>query len=241
MLMAAHNPVMVARDRVLGARAIADGPRSANVIVMDDGLQNPHLAKDLTFAIVDGARGFGNGLVMPSGPLRAPLAAQFSKVDAIIINHAVAEMTSSHVAAQLRQTFTGPVLDASITQSSGDTWDGKTVVAFAGIGVPERFFSHLEKLGAVVAERVPYPDHHRYSDADADTLLSLARRHAATLVTTAKDKVRLMGHGGQLDELDRSTSVLSIRMTLADRDQLRLDALLDGVFSRRPVPAISAY
>jgi tetraacyldisaccharide 4'-kinase len=234
-LMAAHAPVMVARDRVAGARAILAGPHKVTVILMDDGLQNPHLAKDFTVAVVDGARGFGNGLVMPSGPLRAPLAAQFARVDAIVINHASDTSHVSPVGEDLRRVFTGPVLDAGLEVVDAAAWAGTSVIAFAGIGVPQRFFATLEALGANLVACCPYPDHHAFSDADAGRLLELARTSNATLVTTSKDKARLTGAVGRLGDLDRAVSALHVRMVVAPSDRVRLDALISGLLaSQRP-------
>ncbi len=131
LLLAAAHPTLVARDRAAGARAIAEGPVSADVIIMDDGLQNPGVAKDLTIAVVDGARGIGNGRVIPAGPLRAPLDFQLTLVDAVVVNRGLADNVNggagggtlaSNFADRLRHDFEGPVLDACIAPSGATDW-----------------------------------------------------------------------------------------------------------------------
>lgn len=233
LLLAAHHPTLVARDRATGARAIVESPTSPDVIIMDDGLQNPSVAKDLTIAVVDGARGIGNGRVIPAGPLRAPLAFQLTLVDAVVINRGT-EGGASGFADHLRTDFEGPVLDARIAPSGDTSWlTGAPVVAFAGIGVPERFFSTLRALGARLADAIAFPDHHAFTPADATRLLDLAREHGATLVTTEKDRVRLAGPDEPLATLRGAARALPIRMTLEARDEGRLAALIEGAVGRR--------
>lgn len=242
LLLAAARPTLISRDRAAGARAIAAGtsgqpnPATVDVIIMDDGLQNPGLAKDLTIAIVDGARGIGNGRVIPAGPLRAPLGFQLDLVDAIVINRgsrADGNASGSDFAAKLRHDFEGPVLEARIVPGGAADWLASTpVVAFAGIGVPERFFATLATLDAVPVAKVAYPDHHTFTAADARHLIDLARAHGATLVTTEKDRVRLAGGEGPLGELYRLARALPIRLELDARDKGRLAALIEGAIGR---------
>ena len=124
---------------------------------MDDGLQNPSLAKDLTIAVIDGARGIGNGLAIPAGPLRAPLDFQLEITDAILVNGGEAD---APVAEWLRHRFVGSVLRASVTPAEDSGWlKGQRVVAWAGIAAPQRFFAMLRSLGAEVVETVPFRDH----------------------------------------------------------------------------------
>ncbi|MFN3745248.1 MAG: tetraacyldisaccharide 4'-kinase [Hyphomicrobiaceae bacterium] len=239
LLLAAAHPTLICRDRAAGARAIAAGARggrSADVIIMDDGLQNPGLAKDLSLAIVDGARGIGNGRVIPAGPLRAPLDFQFGLVDALVINggSATGDGTGqSDFAARLRRDFDGPVLEARIVPGGAIDWLAPPVVAFAGIGVPDRFFATLAALGADPVARVAFPDHHDFTAADATRLLDLARPRGATLVTTEKDRARLAGGDGPLAELYAQTRALPIRLKLDVRDESRLTALIDGAVGRK--------
>ena len=155
LLLARTAPTLIARDRGAGARAVEAMPGPASVIVMDDGLQNPSLAKDLAIAMVDGSRGLGNGLVIPAGPLRAPLEFQLGLADAIVVNGAG---TGDRVAEWLRHRFNGPVLRSSTVVAGDATWlQGQRVVAWAGIGSPQRFIAMLETQGAEVVERVIFP------------------------------------------------------------------------------------
>lgn len=239
LLLAATAPTMVSRDRAAGARAIVATGASHGAIVMDDGLQNGALAKDLTIAVVDGRRGIGNGLVMPAGPLRAPLAFQLALVDAVVVNApAGSDPTppAGSFATWLRTHFGGPVMDAE-TRPVGDTgWiAGAATIAYSGIGAPERFFRLLESLGATIARRHAFADHHAFTEGEARRLLAEAKASGATLCTTRKDIVRLPDHGW-LGELKAASRVLDIGLQLAARDALRLQSLIDALFAvRRPV------
>lgn len=236
LLLARAAPTQLARDRRAGALAIESGPYPATLIVMDDGLQNPALAKDLTIAVVDGGRGVGNGFVIPAGPLRAPLEAQLERTDVVLVNErsGSGEVAASPVADWLRRRFAGPVLRA-VTVPSGDaSWlRGLRVVAWAGIGAPQRFFALLAALGADVAAGMPYRDHHTLAEAEAQELLELARWHGASLVTTEKDMARLAGADGALAELAGASRALGIELRLAPAEAERLSVLVDAAL-RRP-------
>lgn len=237
LVLAAAHPTLVCRDRAIGARSIVEGPVAVDVIIMDDGLQNPGVAKDLTVAVIDGARGIGNGRVIPAGPLRAPIAFQLTLVDAVVVNRGTTggeSAPANDFADRLRHDFEGPVLDATITPSGAIEWLADApVVAFAGIGVPDRFFATLRAHGARLADAITFPDHHAFTPADAARLLGRARDLRATLVTTEKDQVRLAGLGGPLAELRDATHTLPVRMKLDARDESRLVALIEGALGRR--------
>lgn len=250
LLLARAAPTLIARDRRAGAIAIETAPEDYSVIVMDDGLQNPALVKDLTLAVVDARRGMGNGHVIPAGPLRAPLEVQLPLTDAIVLNGPPA-VTSAEQPGQdddvetalgkggnsatrlatLRREFPGPVL-AARTQAAGDlSWlAGQPVIAFAGIANPERFFSLVESCGGRILERHAFKDHHSFSEEDAHRLLAVARAAGASLVTTEKDHVRLCGAGTNVGELARRARVLAIRLVFEDGDE-RAQALLAGALS----------
>jgi tetraacyldisaccharide 4'-kinase len=244
LLLAAARPTLISRDRAAGARAIAAGTAAGSavdVIIMDDGLQNPGLAKDLTLAIVDGARGIGNGRVIPAGPLRAPLDFQLDLVDAIVVNRGAQRgvpALSDDFAERLRHDFDGPVLEARIVPGGATDWLASApVVAFAGIGVPDRFFATLSTLGVEPAATVVFPDHHAFTQADANRLIDLARVHSATLVTTEKDRARLSRSDGPLAELHALARALPIRLEFEARDENRLIALIEGAIGRRATTA----
>lgn len=180
LLLAAVAPTFVGADRAAGAQAaIANG---ATVIVMDDGLQNPGLVQDLPLLVIDGAAGFGNGRVIPAGPLREPVAAGAARCRAAVLIGPDATGAAAGLPI--------PVLQAALVPDATGL-AGRRVVAFAGIGRPSKFFATLAQTEAVIVGQASYPDHHRYRPAE---LASLARRAAsldATLVTTPKDAVRL--------------------------------------------------
>ncbi|AWN47768.1 tetraacyldisaccharide 4'-kinase [Methylobacterium terrae] len=188
LLLARAAPAIVARDRVAGARAcVAAG---ADVVVMDDGLQNPSLAKALVLAVFDGAVGLGNGRAFPAGPLRAPAAAQWPRIDAAL---AIGDgAPGERVLAQARALGL-PALRGRLAPDpeAAATLGGRPVLAFAGIGRPEKFFSTLRDLGADLRETRAFPDHHAFTAAEAESLAVEAARRGLLLVTTEKDRVRL--------------------------------------------------
>ena len=229
LLLARQAPTLVSRDRANGAKAIETGERPADVIVMDDGLQNPSLQKDLSLAVVDGRRGLGNGRVIPAGPLRAPLDFQFGLTDAIVVNEPHdGEVGAAPTADWLRRRFPGPVLSASVQPIESVAWlNNAAVVAFAGTGAPQRFFDLLRRCGADVVHAVPFPDHHPFGEADAQRLMDLASAASATLVTTEKDLARMGASGGQVGRLKAMSRVLPITMSFGERDAVRLKTLLE--------------
>lgn len=232
LLLARYAPVVISRDRVQGARAIAAAHASlprATVIVMDDGIQNPALAKNLTIAVVDASRGTGNGRCIPAGPLRAPLAAQLPLVDAILLNQgsdAAAAPAASTLA--LVAAVSCPVLSALVAPAAGLEWlQAASVVAYAGIGVPQRFFATAAACGARLREQVSFPDHHAFTDADAQRLLALAHSTGSLLLTTEKDLVRIdAGQSRALAALRAATRPLPITLRLDPASLLALEALL---------------
>ncbi len=232
LLLARHAPVVIAADRPAGARAIeaATGDGAADVIIMDDGLQNPYLAKALVIALVDGRRGFGNGRVIPAGPLRAPLMLQLGLADAIVVTTPLGTVDDkSAVSERLRRDFKGPVLIAETKPAGTHDWlPERPLVAYCGIGAPDRFFKLLGTLGARLAARETFADHHAYSDTDARRLLELAKAHDADLVTTEKDLARLSGLRGNQAALAAASRTLAIETAFQPRDEERLVGLLRG-------------
>jgi tetraacyldisaccharide 4'-kinase len=236
LLLARRTATMVAADRAAGAQAIAASPEGYSAIVMDDGLQNPTLAKDLAIAVVDGVRGFGNGEVLPAGPLRAPLTFQLGIVDAIVVNGGRSPESEARapIVLDLKQHFPGPVLETAAAPSGDVGWlAGARVVAYAGIGHPKRFFDLLSGLGAELCSALPFPDHHVFTEADARRLLGLANGYGAALVTTAKDVARLAHASGTLAELREASRELAIELAFEPREAARLTALLTTVLAAR--------
>jgi tetraacyldisaccharide 4'-kinase len=213
LLLARVAPTVVARDRVAGAQAaVAAG---ASVIVMDDGFQNPSLQKSFSVLVVDARRGIGNGRVVPAGPLRAPLPMQLARADALVT---VGASDDDGVAAVARGRGL-PVFRAGLAPDAAVAvaLAGARVLAFAGIGDPGKFFATLAALDIVVVARVSFPDHHRYTPAQARMLCEQADRESLILVTTEKDLARMQGDPG-LGRLAARARALPVTLTLADAD-----------------------
>jgi tetraacyldisaccharide 4'-kinase len=208
---------VIARDRAAGATAAIEV--GASVIVMDDGLQNPTLTKDLTIAVVDGPRGLGNGRVFPAGPLRAPLAAQLPHVDALMVIGDASGARDVIAAASARgaRVFYGRLeADRAALAALG----GRKVLAFAGIGNPEKFFATLAEAGIDAPVRRGFPDHHRYGAADAAALIAQADRDGLALLTTDKDLARMAGDP-QLAALAARAKALPVTLALHDAAAFR--------------------
>jgi tetraacyldisaccharide 4'-kinase len=187
LLLARVAPCFVGADRVAAARqAIAAG---ASALVLDDGLQNPSLAKDFTFAVFDGETGFGNGLTFPAGPLRAPPARQLPFVSAGVVVGGAAEAIAALRALAPQKPIFRASLEADAIVAANIV--GRPVLAFAGIARPEKFFATLEALGARVAAKRRFADHHAYARHEIEALIAEAAARGLTAVTTEKDHVRL--------------------------------------------------
>ena len=217
LLLARLAPTIVARDRVAGAKAARLA--GASVIVMDDGFQNPSLAKNLAILMIDGRRGIGNGRVIPAGPLRAPLAAQIARAQALVVV-GPADGTAAAIDAARRRdvaVFHGRL---EPDRNSLVALSGRKVLAFAGIGDPDKFFATLSAAGVTVAGRVGFADHHRYTAADAQALIARADAENLVLITTEKDFVRLAGDPA-LAGLAARSSALPVRLVIDEQDAFK--------------------
>jgi tetraacyldisaccharide 4'-kinase len=214
LLLARVAPTVVAEERVAGARLAAD--RGASVIVMDDGFQNPSLIKDLSVLVVD-ARGIGNGRVIPAGPLRAPLEPQLDRASALLIAGETDSAIEAAARARGLPVFHGklePEPDAVAALRA------RKVLAFAGIGDPEKFFATLAAAGIDAAVRRSFPDHHRYSMKEARALLREADQGSLELLTTEKDAARLKGDAS-VTMLSARARVLPVAMTIAETEEFQ--------------------
>ena len=213
LLHARRGPTWVARVRAQAAApALAGG---ANVLVMDDGHQHSTLAKNLSLIVVDGRSGFGNGRIVPAGPLREPIGEGLKRAHAAVImgedRHGLASVLSEHL----------PVLRARLTPGpEGARLAGQRVVAFAGIGDPEKFYHALVEIGARVSAFHPFDDHYAFDVADIQPILDEAYAIDAIPVTTEKDAVRL--------DPDQRQQVNVLSVDVAWEKPETLDALLEG-------------
>ena len=223
LLLAAFLPTWVAKDRAAGARAAIDA--GAQAILLDDGFQNPALAHDLAIVVVDAHIGFGNGLVIPTGPLREPIATGLARADLIL------SIGDAQAQARFAQTW-GPVLTlphvtgALAALPTGLPLAGVPVLAFAGIGHPEKFFRTLRAMGADLRATHALRDHQPLSDALMSRMLREAKALGAQVVTTEKDAVRLA------PALRAQVMTLPVRLEIADWEAL--DAALARVLAARP-------
>lgn len=224
LMLAAHVPVVVSRKRADGVPLARS--QGATVILMDDGFQSPAIVKDACFIVIDARRGVGNGQVFPAGPLRAPLRPQLARTDALIVvgDGRAADPVAAEISAQRK-----PVLSAHLHPDPAQVaaLQGRRVLAFAGIGDPTRFFETLRDSGIEVAGERAFADHHPYSPAEIESLISDARRDGLTLVTTEKDLARLRRD-------DRAKQIMPFAVTLEFDDPAQWRKLVaDRLFKAR--------
>jgi tetraacyldisaccharide 4'-kinase len=217
LMLARLAPTIVARDRVAGARVARSA--GSSVIVMDDGFQNPSLTKDLAILLVDGRRGIGNGRVIPAGPLRAPLDIQITRAQALVV---VGPPDGAAKVLETARRHGVTVFHARLEadRNSLAALGKRKVLAFAGIGNPDKFFATLTDAGIDVAERSSFPDHHRYTAAQAQALIARAQAQNLMLITTEKDHVRLDGDPA-LAALKAHASILPVRLVIDEQDAFR--------------------
>jgi tetraacyldisaccharide 4'-kinase len=226
LLLARVAPTIVSRDRVAGCGAARAA--GADIVLMDDGLQNGSVTKDFTIAVVDGRRGVGNGKVFPAGPLRAPLAAQWARSDALLVVSEVSGAVDVIAAAKARGK---PVLYARLIPDPATVTalTGKRVLAFAGIGDPEKFFATVAAAGIAAPRCAAFPDHHRFTAEEAASLVMRAEHESLELLTTEKDHARMSGDAGLTALIERAR-VLPVTLEFDKPDELK--ALLAKAIER---------
>ena len=219
-LMMAHSlDVCVSRNRPLGANHILD-KKKYDCIVMDDGLQNPTLKKDLNIAVFDGKYGIGNGFLLPAGPMRQKLEVGIQNIDLVIFNGKDETGLKQKIPPNI-PTFTGELHpDEEIVEKMKN----RRVYGFAGIGNPSRFFKTLNNIGANLVGEAHFADHHPYTDADLTQLYEEAMQSGAELVTTQKDWMRL-----PTDWRDRVLTV-PVRIHFTADDTIKIVSFLETIF-----------
>lgn len=221
LVLAARGPVWIARDRAAGAAAAAAA--GADLVLLDDGFQNPGLIKDASVVMVDAGAGFGNGRVIPSGPLRESVALGLRRADLVVLVGSPDERAACRAAWP--ELAAVPMLGAALVpQRTGLPLDGEDVIAFAGIGRPEKFFNTLRGLGARLLATHAFADHQPFARPVLNRMIRESREASAILVTTEKDAVRLPA--------DMRTEILTVQVTLVPEDWSLLDAMIDDLLAR---------
>lgn len=206
LLLARVAPVAVTPNRLAGARLLME-ERQCDLLIMDDGFQSARIAIDHALLVVDAHHGFGNGHVIPAGPLRAPLRTQLRHADSLLV---MGDGDAADHVVRIAARAALPIHRAKIVPKSAPDLAGTPCFAFAGIGVPEKFYATLKTIGADVAMTRSFPDHHVFTEDDAAELLADARRDGLQLVTTEKDAIRLRGGKGALKSLYEESTALPV-------------------------------
>lgn len=205
LLLSHIAPVIIAKNRIEGMK-LAES-QNPDMIIMDDGLQNPTIHKHLSCLVVDYKYGFGNKRTFPSGPLRESIASAIGKTDAVI-------MIGNKPDEQFQHTQNKPTLTAHIRPVDPLPSKGQNIIAFAGIGRPDKFFDMLKQNGYDLKEKIYFPDHYAYNAADENKLIALASKHNAIMLTTEKDYVKLSA------AMKAKTEPIAIRLEFSDNTLL---------------------
>ena len=232
LLLAREALTVISRRRVAGAeKLVAEG---VDLVIMDDGFQSARLLVDYALIVVDSLRGIGNGWVVPSGPVRAPIGIQMRQLDAIL---KVGKGDAADQFVRKASRSGKPVLVANVMPQAAGELSGVSVLAYAGIADPQKFYRTLADLGCVIADRQDFPDHHHLADDEIADLLSRAEKQGLQLVTTAKDSIRLAGSHGQAAELSKRSKTVEIDMIFDDpkAPDLIIDRAIEACRRRRLV------
>lgn len=216
LLHAAHAITVVSADRPRGAELLVE--QGCDIILMDDGFQNPSLAKDFCLIVVDAKRGLGNGFSLPAGPMRVPLRNQLLHADAVLV---IGEGERGIKVIRNCAKSALPVFLAHTKPISISGLAGRKVVAFAGISDPSKVFDTLKTAGVEVVRGIAFGDHHVFTDEECNELLRTAQEKGALLVTTAKDAARLRGRGEAQERLLEESEVVNIILETEDPNAMK--------------------
>lgn len=213
LVLARRFPTLVAKRRREGYLKAKE--TGFDIVIMDDGFQNPTVHKDISLIAMDAGAGVGNGQVFPAGPLRMRLKVQLPMTSAIVsIGDGFGGET---VVQRARRHYQIPRFKAFYeAEKNLHRFSGRRVIAFCGIGRPEKFIETLEDAGVEVSERRFFPDHHSFTEKEAESLLTLARDRGLHLLTTEKDWVRIAAGEGSLKELKERAVPIKIKLTFDD-------------------------
>ena len=217
LILAHYAATVASADRPSGARLLEE--QNVDLIIMDDGFQNPSLHKDYSLVVVDARRGIGNGFCMPAGPLRAKLQTQLSKASAVLL---IGQSDAGTEIVRRCARSAKPVMSAIIKPLKPRSWKDKDVLAYCGIADPQKFHSSLAEVGAEVALERSFADHHPFTADECRELLAEAKSQDLTLATTEKDWVRLMRAGEHQEALRTASQVLLIELAFENPKLIEL-------------------
>ncbi|MBE6450477.1 MAG: tetraacyldisaccharide 4'-kinase [Alphaproteobacteria bacterium] len=203
LLLSEVAPVCINADRAKAAKQALDN--GADILVMDDGFQNPSLYKDISFLVFSGKFGIGNGAVIPAGPLRETFAGGIKRADALIV--------IGDDKTNLSHKTDLPIFFADITEDKPKVTNSK-VYAFAGIGYPEKLYQSLKNVGLDVVRTKDFPDHHFYTKEDLMSIIDEAKKENLAIFTTSKDYVKIPS------DIKQHINVLNIKIMWRDEKSL---------------------
>jgi len=232
LLHAAVATTVISADRPAGAELLVEN--GCDIIIMDDGFQNPSLRKDYNLVVVDSKRGVGNGFTMPAGPMRVPLSRQIHHVDGLMI---IGEEDGADKILRRMARAAKPIFRASIRVVGKTRIANKRALAFAGIADPSKFFETLERHQVKVEDRQAFGDHHVYVAEDCEDLLERAQRQELQLMTTTKDLARLKDMGDAQMRLAEACE--TVKIELVTDDPAMLNRVVDKAFERATARKLS--
>jgi len=200
LLLAEIAPTFIAKNYICGAQEIVRN-NIAQLIIMDDGMQNNLLKKDFLIVVIDGQIKFGNNFLFPAGPLRESVYKGLSKADLIIvlgkINQNLRDIFQNinqefqkNYPNSANNIFDKKIIQANLKTKNLTNFSNQKLIAFCGLAYPQKFFSYLENQGLKLANSYEFPDHYFYKISELEHLLQQAKMQNAKLITTKKDWIK---------------------------------------------------